>query len=78
MGYRPPKGVRPAQLEGKRTGRPKGSKSYARFWQDAVWAYQHRYEGRASPPTPGARLWWWFAYHFPDELTEFLEEYGRI
>jgi hypothetical protein len=25
MGYRPPKGVRPPQLEGKRCGRPKGS-----------------------------------------------------
>ncbi len=25
MGYRPPKGVRPPQLEGKRTGRPRGS-----------------------------------------------------
>jgi hypothetical protein len=25
MGYRPPKGVRPPQLEGKRKGRPKGS-----------------------------------------------------
>jgi hypothetical protein len=27
MGFRPPKGVRPPQLEGKRTGRPKGSRS---------------------------------------------------
>ena len=28
MGYRPPKGVRPPQFEGKRTGRPKGSKNH--------------------------------------------------
>jgi hypothetical protein len=27
MGYRPPKGVRPPQLEGKRCGRPKGSRN---------------------------------------------------
>src|SRR5262249_18098517 len=27
MGYRPPKGVRPPQLEGKRTGRPKKAKA---------------------------------------------------
>ena len=29
MSYQPPKGVRPPQLEGKRTGRPKGSRNLA-------------------------------------------------
>ncbi len=78
MGYRPPKGVRPPQLEGKRTGRPKGSRNFDSAWQDALWGYNHRHLDRATPPTPGAALWWHFAHHFPDELREFLKGYGRL
>lgn len=78
MGYIPPKGVRPPQLEGKRTGRPKGSRSYARVWADVVFGYEHRYEERAAPPTLEARLWWTFAYMYPGEVEEFLERFGRI
>ncbi len=78
MGYRPPKGVSPPQLQGKRTGRPKGSRTFARFWQDAIWGYQHRFEDRVSAPSPGALLWWDFAHSFPDELEEWLYESGRI
>lgn len=78
MAFRPPKGVRPPQLEGKRTGRPKGSRNLARAWRDVVWGYQHRYEDWGAPPTAGAALWWYFAHHYPDELAEFLEAYGQF
>jgi hypothetical protein len=78
VGFRPPKGIRPPQLEGKRTGRPKGSRNYARVWDDAVWGYEHRYEDRAYPPTLSARLWWTFAAHYPDEVEDFLTRFGRI
>jgi hypothetical protein len=78
MGYCPPKGVRPPQLEGKRTGRPKGSKSHVKFWQHILWGYAHRAENRGYPPSEAARLWWVFASHYPDEVREFLEEFGKI
>jgi hypothetical protein len=42
MGFIPPKGVRPPQFEGRRSGRPKGSKNMARAWRDAIWGYEHR------------------------------------
>lgn len=78
MGYRPPKGVRPPQLEGKRTGRPKGSKSYADAWADVRWAYDHRYDDRASPPSRNAFIWWGFACAYPDELEEWLNDCGKL
>jgi hypothetical protein len=78
MGYRPPKGVRPPQLEGKRTGRPRGSRNYAAAWADVEWAYRHRYTREGSPPTPEARVWWFLAYRYPDELEEFLAAWGRL
>lgn len=78
MAFRPPKGVRPPQLEGRRTGRPKGSKNFAAAWRDALWGHEHADEYYASPPTAGAALWWYFARCFPYELEEFLEEYGKL
>jgi len=78
MGYQPPKGVRPPQLEGRRTGRPKGSKSHARTWADAIWGYEHRYDDRAFPPNQSARLWWAFASQYPDEIEQFLLQFGRL
>jgi hypothetical protein len=78
VGYRPPKGVRPPQLEGRRTGRPRGSRSHARAWADARWGYDHCYDDEADPPSPAALLWWRFAALFPDELEAFLQEYGRL
>lgn len=78
MGFRPPKGVRPPQLEGKRTGRPKGSRNYAVAWQDVLWGYEHRDEGLASPPTTAALLWWGFASRYPEEVREWLEACGQI
>lgn len=78
MAYRPPQGVRPPQLEGKRTGRPKGSKNLAGAWRDAHWAHAHAYDEEAVPPTAGARLWWFFAGRYPEELEEFLEAFGQL
>jgi hypothetical protein len=77
MGYRPPKGVRPPQLEGKRTGRPKGSKNFAGAWQDAVWGYEHS-DNNVSPPNPSAGLWRSFARWFPCELQDWLIEHGKL
>ena len=78
MGFRPPKGVRPPQLEGKRTGRPKGSRNYADAWRDAIWAYDHCYDDRVSAPTRVALLFWYLANRYPDEFGEWLEAHGRI
>ena len=78
MRYRPPAGVRPPQLEGRRTGRPKGSRSHARRWADILWGYEHRDDATASPPTDGARVWRSFASEFPDEVEAFLEAHGRL
>ncbi len=78
MGYRPPKGVRPPQLEGKRVGRPRGSRNHARVWDDILWAYRHRYEERALPPNPAAMWWYRLAYRYPNEFEEFLEAWGKL
>jgi hypothetical protein len=78
MAFRPPKGVRPPQLEGKRTGRPKGSRTFSRAWQDVLWGYRHRYVDRVSPPTPAAYLWWSLARFSPYELEGFLQEAGKL
>jgi hypothetical protein len=78
MGFRPTRGVRPPQLEGKRTGRPKGSRNYAKSFQDALWAWVHRNEDRVIPPSRAAWLWWTFAHNYPDQLEEFLDGYGQL
>jgi hypothetical protein len=78
MGFRPPKGVRPPQLEGKRTGRPKGSKNFVGAWEEVLWGYLHRKLDAAKPPNARAALWWYFGHYFPDELGEFLQEYGKL
>jgi hypothetical protein len=70
--------VRPPQLEGRRTGRPKGSRSHARAWADARWGYEHGDDDGAVPPSDAALLWGQFAALFPDELEAFLHEYGRL
>jgi hypothetical protein len=61
VGYRPPKGVRPPQLEGKRTGRPEGSTSFGRAWDDFKWGLAHCDDPEAPPPSKGAELWRAFA-----------------
>ena len=78
MGYRPPKGVRPPQLEGKRTGRPKGVRNHPEIWRDILWAYEHRYEDSVIPPSRSALWWYRLAYRYPDEFEEFVAAWGRI
>jgi hypothetical protein len=78
MGYSPPKGVRPPQLEGKRSGRPKGSKNMAGAWRDALWGYWHSDEKGASPPSAGAAVWRLLARRYPEELEEFLEAHDKL
>jgi hypothetical protein len=77
MAYRPPKGVRPPQLEGKRTGRPKGSKNFAAAWRDCQWGYVN-YDVDDPPPTQGARLWQLFARCFPEEVRAWLTSRGQL
>jgi hypothetical protein len=72
MPHFPPKGVRPPQLEGKRTGRPKGSKNLSRALRGALWGYQNRYKVAASPPTGEALLWRRFAASYPEAVEQFL------
>ena len=78
MAYSPPRGVPPPQLEGKRTGRPKGSRDHAAAWADVQWGYAHRAEDKVVSPTLAALLWWRFAYMFPDEVGHFLARYERL
>jgi hypothetical protein len=78
MAFRPPKGVRPPQLEGKRTGRPKGTRNYEKAWRNVLWGYRHRHVDETTPPTTEAGLWWRLAHIFPDEVGEFLREYGKL
>jgi hypothetical protein len=44
-------------LDGKRTGRPKGSRTTSRVRRDILWAYRHLGKPDAKPPSAGARLW---------------------
>src|SRR5262245_21007884 len=44
-------------LEGKRTGRPTGSKTTSSVRRDMMWAYQHLDDADAKPPSAGARMW---------------------
>jgi hypothetical protein len=78
MGYRPPKGVRPPQLEGKRTGRPRGSRNHAKAWADVLWALEHSHDETVWPPNAAALLWWRFACSFPNEFAYWVEHGGRV
>ena len=72
MAYRPPKNVRPAQLEGKRSGRPRGSRNWSKAWKDCLWGYQHADDEDAIPPTAGAALWQAFAAKYVWEVHDYL------
>ena len=78
MAFSPPKGVRPPQFEGKRVGRPKGSRNWAGAWKDCVWGYLHANDFDATPPTAGAGVWQAFAAVNYWEVHDFLEEQGLI
>ena len=72
------KGLRPPQLEGRRTGRPKGSRNHAKVWADIEWAYEHRHVEPASAPNVTALQWWRLAASFPDEFAFWFEQGGGV
>lgn len=78
MGFHPPKGVRPPQLEGKRTGRPKGSRNYAWVWADVLWGFEHRDHEQVTPPSLMASLWRSLASRYPEEVEEWLTACGQL
>jgi hypothetical protein len=77
MAYSPPRGIPPTHLEGKRTGRPRGSKNFAPAWRDAVWGFEHAFDDE-KPPSDGAGLWRLFANFCPEAVEEWLVENGQI
>ena len=78
MGYRPPRVFPPPQLEGKRTGRPKGSRNLVGAWRDVVWGYENRFQHSVNPPTAGAAIWWKFAQEHGEEVEAFLDCHGLL
>jgi DNA-directed RNA polymerase subunit RPC12/RpoP len=68
--FRPPKGMRPPQLEGKRTGRPKGSRNAPRPLLDWRWIY----EGK-EPKTPRQKELLKLSVEDP---VSFLAQYRRM
>jgi hypothetical protein len=78
VGYRPPKGIAPPQLAGRRTGRPKGSRNYAADWANIQWAYENRYKNPTSAPNVTAYLWWRLAASFPEEFQYWYERGCRV
>jgi hypothetical protein len=78
MRHRPPKGKAPPWLEGKRTGRPKGSRSHQQDWDNMIWGYDNRLKSDAHPPNKSAWIWWHFAHYFPNQVEDFLVRYGKI
>jgi hypothetical protein len=44
-------------LEGRRTGRPRGSKTTSRVRRDMMWAYHHLDDADVKPPSAGAKMW---------------------
>jgi hypothetical protein len=78
MGYRPPKGMNPPQLEGKRTGRPVGSRNHAKAWADIQWAYDNLDEDCVEAPNQNALMWWRFGNTFPDQFRCWVDKRGRI
>lgn len=78
MGYRPPRGVKPPQLEGRRTGRPKGTRNHAAVWAEIEWAYENRFEEPASAPSVMARFLWSLAASYPDQFECWFQGGCRV
>jgi hypothetical protein len=55
-------------LNGRRTGRPRGAKTKSRVKRDIEWAYRHLGKPDADPPTEGAKLWLDLARREPDNF----------
>jgi len=56
-------------LDGKRSGRPRGVKTSSRVKRDILWAYRNLGNPDAKPPSPGAKMW---AEHARQEPGHFL------
>jgi hypothetical protein len=78
MAFFPPKGQRPPQLEGKRTGRPPGARNWSSAWKDCLWGYQHANDRTAKPPTAGAALWQAYAAVNYWQVHDWLKEHRVI
>jgi hypothetical protein len=61
-----------AHLEGRRTGRPRGSRSTPPWKRDALWAYRHHDDRDAVPPSEFARRLREQAWERPDLLLAAL------
>lgn len=72
MPFSPPRGIRPPQLEGKRTGRPRGTFKYTKAFRDAVWGYRNAKDWTKVPPNATAALWRSFAAHHYEEVGSWL------
>jgi hypothetical protein len=55
-------------LEGKRTGRPRGAKTSSQVWRDLMWVYRNLDRPDAKPPTNGARMWMDYARTNPGDF----------
>jgi hypothetical protein len=62
-------------LDGRRTGRPKGAKTTSRVRRDILWAYRNLDKPEARPPSAGAKLW---AALARDEPARFLACLARL
>lgn len=72
MPFSPPRGIRPPQLEGKRTGRPRGTFKYTKAFRDAVWGYRNAKDWTKVPPNATAALWRSFAARHYEEVGTWL------
>lgn len=59
-----------AHLAGRRTGRPKGSRTSSRVRRDLRWAYRNLHKPDAKPPSEGARLWAEYARTCPRRFLD--------
>jgi hypothetical protein len=78
MSFSPPKGISPPQFEGKRYGRPKGSRNWSKAWKDCLWGFEHRNDPDAQPPTAGAALWQAFTRVHYWEVELWLQSHGIL
>jgi hypothetical protein len=66
-----------AHLEGKRTGRPKGSKTTPPWVRDALWAYRNLDKPDLKPPSLLAGLLLAMGREHPDRLVLLLDALDR-
>lgn len=57
-------------LQGKRSGRPRGSKSSSPVKRDLAWASRNLGKDDVVPPTPGALFWLNLARHDPARFVD--------